>query len=167
MSFQYNHQAAIITVSDKASQGLRQDLSGPMIKGLLQQENIRVSHEGVVPDEIDQIAAELTRLCDMGEFSLILTSGGTGLSPRDVTPEATLQVMQREVPGIAEAMRAEGLKHTSRAMLTRGLAVTRGSTLIINLPGSPKAVKENLETVLPALGHALDKLRGDPTDCAR
>jgi molybdopterin adenylyltransferase len=167
MSKQYHHQAAIITISDKASQGLREDKSGPVLKELLQSAGINVIQEGVVPDEVGQIKAELIRICDKGGISLILTSGGTGLSPRDVTPEATLEVIERQVPGLAEAMRLEGLKHTKHAMLTRAVAGIRGGTLIINLPGSPKGAKENLESVLPALGHGLDKLCGDPSDCAR
>jgi molybdopterin adenylyltransferase len=120
-----------------------------------------------VPDEPEQIVAALKRFADELRLALVLTSGGTGLSPRDNTPEATAQVIERPVPGIAEVMRAEGLKHTRHAMLSRGLAGVRGATLIINLPGSPRGALENLEAVLPALPHALDKLCGDQGDCAR
>ena len=167
MKSEYTHKAAIVTVSDKASQGLREDVSGPAVKELLDSIDIEVTQSLVVPDEIDQIADILIKLCDAGQVSLILTSGGTGLSPRDITPEATKQVIQREVPGMAEAMRAAGLKHTPHAMLSRGMVGIRGACVIINLPGSPKGAKENLETVLPALKHALDKACGDPRDCAR
>ncbi len=167
MSSEYQHKAAVVTISDKASQGLREDVSGPVIKKLLTGIGIEITQSLVVPDEMDQITGALKRLCDSNEVSLVLTSGGTGLSPRDITPEATMQVIERQVPGMAEAMRAEGLKHTPRAMLSRGLVGIRGACLIINLPGSPKGAQENLETVLPALEHALDKACGDPRDCAR
>jgi len=120
-----------------------------------------------VPDEPGQIVAALLRYADELGLALVLTTGGTGLSPRDNTPEATAQVIERPVPGMAEAMRAEGLKHTPHAMLSRGLAGARGATLIINLPGSPRGALESLEAVLPALPHALEKLGGDPSDCAR
>ena len=167
MDTEYLHKAAVVTISDKASLGLREDVSGPVLKELLSGIGIQVVQSLVVPDEIDLIADTLNRLCDGCEVSLVLTSGGTGLSPRDITPEATLRVIERQVPGMAEAMRAEGLKHTPHAMLSRGIVGIKGACLIINLPGSPKGAKENLETVLPALKHALDKACGDPSDCAR
>jgi len=120
-----------------------------------------------VPDEPDRIIAALKRYADELRLPLVITTGGTGLSPRDNTPEATAQVIERPVPGLAEAMRAEGLKHTPHAMLSRGLAGARGATLIINLPGSPRGALENLEAILAALPHALEKLGGDTSDCAR
>lgn len=134
---------------------------------MLDQAGISVVETSIVPDEIPLIAAELKRLCDELSPSLVLTTGGTGLSPRDVTPEATVQVIERNVPGLAEAMRAEGLKITPHAMLSRAICGIRGQTLIINLPGSPKGATENLAAVLKALPHGLDKLRGDKNDCAR
>ena len=161
------HQAAILTVSDKAAQGRREDSAGPVISDALQKAGIEVAATGTVADEVDLIAQALKSFSDEQDLSLVLTTGGTGLSPRDVTPEATAQVIQRPVPGLAEAMRAAGLKFTPHAMLSRGISGIRGQTLIVNLPGSPKGALENLQTILPALPHALDKLRGDTRDCAR
>ena len=121
----------------------------------------------ILPDEKVQIIEALTRLCDSGSLDLIITTGGTGVAPRDVTPEATREVIHRELPGMAEAMRAESLKKTPNAMISRAVAGIRNRTLIINLPGSPRAVRENLAVVLPALAHAVEKIQGDPSDCAR
>ena len=152
----------ILTISDRASSGDYQDVSGPLLNDIIQSRtNWTVTSQAVVADEIEQIASTLIEWCSSG-INLILTSGGTGFSPRDVTPEATLQVIEREAPGIAEALRAESLKITRHAMLSRARAGMRGSTLIINLPGSPKAVKESLDILLPVLPHALDLLTGQP-----
>lgn len=156
--------AAVLTLSDKGSRGERADASGPaigeMLKGIAE-----VKFYDILPDERHLIREKLLEYS--GKVDLILTTGGTGLSPRDVTPEATLDVIDREVPGFAEAMRMEGLKKTRTAMLSRAVAGVRGQTLIINLPGSPKAVRENLETIIDALPHAIEKIKGSPAECAR
>ncbi len=157
------YKVAIVTVSDKGSKGQREDMSGKIIKEMLTNW-AEVVYYSIVPDEKDLIKKELITQSD--KVDLILTNGGTGLHPRDVTPDATLEVIDREIPGIAEAMRIEGLKKTKHAMLSRAVAGIRGKTLIINLPGSPKAVKESLEVILEALPHAIDKIKGDPSDCA-
>jgi molybdopterin adenylyltransferase len=160
-------RAAIITLSDKGSKGERDDESGMVIRDMLGTINAQIAHYAILPDEKDLIVDALTRLSDSGGIDLVLTTGGTGVAPRDVTPEATRVVIDRELPGMAEAMRAESLKKTPHAMISRAVAGIRNRTLIINLPGSPKAVRENLAVVLPALSHAVEKIKGDPSDCAQ
>lgn len=156
----------IITASDKGAKGEREDISGKTIAAMLSGLGY-IKHYVVVPDELEALSREMIDMADNLEVDLILTTGGTGLGPRDVTPEATLAVVDRQVPGIAEAMRAKSLEKTNRAMLSRAVAGTRGRTLIINLPGSPKGVQECLEVVLPALEHGLAILKGEASECAR
>ncbi len=156
---------AVLTISDKGSKGERADASGPLIQALLKNIAAEIKYADILPDDKDLIKERLIQYSS--EVGLILTTGGTGLSPRDVTPEATLEVIDREVPGIAEAMRTEGLKKTRRAMLSRAVAGVRGRSLIINLPGSPKAVQENLEAILDVIPHAIEKIQGDTSECAR
>lgn len=159
--------AAVITVSDKGFRGERVDTSGPMLCDMLSREGYEVSYKSIVPDEAEMIKAELIKCADELKLSLVLTTGGTGFSPRDITPEATLAVVERETRGIPEAMRAESMKITPRGSLSRSAAGIRGRTLIVNLPGSEKAARENLEAVLPALEHGLDMLASNGSaDCA-
>jgi molybdenum cofactor synthesis domain-containing protein len=153
-------RVALLTVSDKGSRGERADTSGDAITEMITRSGGEIVGRDIVPDERETIAARLGAWCDAGTIDVIITTGGTGLAARDVTPEATRDVAERDVPGIAEAMRAEGLRHTPRAMLSRGLAVVRGSTLIINLPGSEKGVRESLGAVIGVLPHAVELLRG-------
>jgi len=155
----------ILTISDGAASGERQDTSGATMHTLIMQmPNTVVSTTVIVPDEAEQIIATLRTWCDEKHLNLVLTTGGTGLAPRDVTPEATKAVIEREAPGIAEALRAISLQYTPMGMLSRGIAGTRGHTLIINLPGSPKAVKECLEYILPVLPHAINLLTEGPKE---
>jgi molybdenum cofactor synthesis domain-containing protein len=156
--------ACVLTLSDKGSKGQRQDESGLLIKEMLKQIGGEVKHYEVLPDEKELIKERLVKYS--GDVDLILTTGGTGLSPRDVTPDATLEVIEKEVPGIAEAMRAAGLLKTKRAMLSRAVSGVRNKTLIINLPGSPKAVRESLEAVLEVIPHAVEKIKGSVMECA-
>ncbi|MBC7293660.1 MAG: MogA/MoaB family molybdenum cofactor biosynthesis protein, partial [Thermoleophilia bacterium] len=152
-------QAAVVTVSDKASAGQREDSSGPLLKQLLEELGVVVSGLYVVPDEQEEIEELLRSLADGATLDLILTTGGTGLAPRDRTPEATLAVAERLAPGFAEAMRAASLAVTPRAMLSRATAVVRRRTLIINMPGSPKACREQFAVIAPVLEHAVETLR--------
>lgn len=158
-------RTAIITISDKGSRGERKDESGEAIRTLLAGTGASVDHYEIVPDERDRIASALSGLADSGKIDFIVTTGGTGVAPRDVTPEATRDVLERELPGMAEAMRSESLKMTPHAMISRAVAGIRKRTLIVNLPGSPRAVRENLVVILPALRHAVEKIKGDPADC--
>jgi len=158
--------AGIITVSDKGSQGKREDKSGPVIVELLAGAAVSIKKTIIIPDEIDQIAQAIVQFADVEKLDLILTTGGTGVSPRDLTPDATLKVLDREIPGMAEAMRASSMKVTPHAMISRAVAGIRGRSLIINLPGSPKGAKENLSIVMPALTHTMEKIQGDERDCA-
>ena len=159
------YTAAVLTVSDRSFRGQRPDEAGPLVCSLLEEAGYSILETGVVPDEQQDIEAALVRLADQTGAALVVTTGGTGFSPRDVTPEATLAVCNRLTPGIPEAMRAASLAITPRAMLSRAAAGIRGGTLIINLPGSPKAARENLEAVLPALEHGLKMLLGGPAEC--
>jgi len=156
--------AAILTVSDKGSQGSRQDKSGDVIRECLATLDSRVAEYAIVPDEADIIAARLAEWADRGDIDLVLTTGGTGLASRDITPEATLSILDRLAPGFTEAMRAETFRITPHAILSRAAAGTRKKCLIINLPGSPKAVKECLEVILPTIPHAIEIIKGEVTE---
>jgi molybdenum cofactor synthesis domain-containing protein len=157
--------AGIITVSDRSSQGVRKDLSGPVIVAVLAGIAIDVRHNLIIPDEKDKIKEAIKQWADKENLDLIITTGGTGVSPRDVTPDATLEVIDRQLPGMAEAMRHQSMQITPYAMISRAIVGIRGRALIVNLPGSPKGAKENLDVILPALKHALEKINGDTTEC--
>lgn len=156
---------AVVTMSDKGSRGEREDTSGAYLRKTLTDHGFIERDYKVIPDKVESIVDVLRGLADTKGVSLILTTGGTGLTPSDVTPEATAEVIHREIPGMAEAMRHASIQKTPRGMLSRGKVGVRGETLIVNLPGSLKAVKENLEVVLPVFSHALEKIRGDEGDC--
>ncbi len=153
------YTAAVLTISDKGSQGLREDRSGPAIAEMLEKDGWTVTARAMVPDDYEAIRSQLIAWCDGGQACLVVTTGGTGFSKRDITPEATLSVVERAAPGIPEAMRAESMRITPRGMLSREAAGIRGDTLIVNLPGSEKAVRECLGAVLPGLKHGVEMLR--------
>ena len=161
------YKVGIVTLSDKGSRGEREDLSGPKIQELLPDDQYEVVSYRILPDDQPAIEKELCRLADEEHCALVLTTGGTGFSMRDVTPEATLAVADRVAPGIAEAIRAYSLTITPRAMLSRAASAIRKQTLIVNLPGSPKAVKESLEYIIDALGHGIEIMTGEAGNCAR
>ncbi len=160
-------RVAVLTISDKGSRGEREDTAGPAVMEMLKNAGAEIIHYEVIPDEADVISARIIKLSDESGAGLIVTAGGTGVSPRDVTPEATRAVIDRELPGMAEAMRAESLKKTPHAMISRAACGIRGKTLIINLPGSLKGAKENLAVVLPAIPHAIEKICGSNAECGR
>ena len=155
----------VITMSDKGSAGLREDTSGQLLKEILKKEGYRLREYIIIPDKVQVIADTLIDLVDTKEIDLVITTGGTGVAPTDVTPEAMSMVIEKEVPGMAEAMRAASLLKTPHAMIARGKVGIRKKSLIINLPGSRKAAQENIEVLLPALPHALDKIQGGTSDC--
>ncbi len=157
--------SAVITLSDKGAAGKRKDTSGQSLLAILEREGFDNRYYDILPDEYHEIVAVLQECVDSRKIDLIVTTGGTGLSERDCTPEATRAVLDREVPGMAEAMRAESYKKTVHAVISRGVTGVRKKSLIVNLPGSKKAAEENLAVILPALPHALAKLKGDPSDC--
>jgi molybdopterin adenylyltransferase len=159
--------AAVLTISDKGAAGQREDESGALVADMLAKAGYAVEKQDVVPDDEQKIAKCLIDWVDREGIRLIVTTGGTGVSPTDVTPEAMLKVIEFQIPGMAEAMRAESMKKTPHAMLSRAMAGVRKTSLIVNLPGSPAGAKENLTAVLPALSHGLAKIGGDPTECAQ
>jgi molybdopterin adenylyltransferase len=159
------YSGAVLTISDKGSRGEREDNSGPQLAEMLRAHGFAVTAQAMVADDVADIQRTLSAWADQEGIDLILTTGGTGVAPRDLTPEATRPLLDREVPGIAEAMRAVSLSKSKHAILSRSLAGIRKQSLIINLPGSPKAARENLEAVLAALPHAIAKIKGDQADC--
>ncbi|MEG0773948.1 MogA/MoaB family molybdenum cofactor biosynthesis protein [Clostridium sp.] len=160
-------KVAILTISDKGFRGEREDGTGPAIKSLIENHQYKVEYYKVIPDEMEQIQKELIYICDELKIELALTNGGTGFSQRDVTPEATRNVIEKYVPGIGEVMRLRSLEITPKAMLSRAIAGIRKQTLIINLPGSPKGAVENLGFIMPALAHGIEILTGQASECAR
>lgn len=161
------YRVGIITASDKGSKGERVDESGTKIKEIVSSFGYEVVYYKVLPDDKDMISSEMKQLCDENVVDLILTTGGTGFSKRDNTPEATLEIAEKLVPGISEAIRSYSMQFTPKAMLSRGVSVIRKKTLIINMPGSPKAVKESMECIMPALNHGIDILKGSANECGR
>lgn len=159
-------QAAILTLSDKGARGEREDGSGPALQNWLSEKGVTVMRAAIVADEHDEIVTILRNWADSNDTDLILTTGGTGVSPRDVTPDATMAVVDKIIPGFGEVMRAKSLEKTPHAIISRAIAGIRGRCLIINLPGSPKGAIENLEAIWPAVPHAVDKIQGDSRDCA-
>jgi len=159
-------KAGILTLSDKGSRGERSDLSGPALREWLHARGVETAVYEMIPDDEWLIAGKLAEWADTRRLDLILTTGGTGVSPRDVTPDATLKVLHRVIPGFGELMRLKSLAKTPSAAISRAVAGVRGGTLIINLPGSPKGAVENLEAVWEAVPHAVAKIQGDPNDCA-
>ena len=157
----------VITLSDKGSKGEREDKSGMLLKSLVEESIGFIEYYEVIPDEKELIIQQLLRFCEKDKVDLILTTGGTGVSPRDVTPDATKVVIEKEIPGFGELMRIESLKKTPHAILSRATAGVRGETLIINLPGSPKAVKECFDAIKGAIPHAIEKIKGSDAECAK
>jgi molybdopterin adenylyltransferase len=157
-------RAGVVTVSDKGHAGKREDASGPLLAELLRSMGAKIVRQTVVPDERAEIEQVLTELADEAQMDLVVTTGGTGPAPRDVTPEATRAVVEREMPGLAEVLRFEGYRKTPLAVVSRGVAGIRGQTLVVNLPGSPRAVREGMETLAPILPHAIKMLRGVDTE---
>ena len=159
-------KAGILTISDKGARQERIDTSGPAVAAVLAEIGATIEKYEIIPDEKEVIARKLVEYADDLRLDLVVTTGGTGVAPRDVTPDATRMVIEKEVPGMAEAMRMESLKKTPHAVISRALAGIRGRTLIINLPGSPRGATENLRTILAAIPHAVSKIQGDPSECA-
>jgi molybdopterin adenylyltransferase len=157
-------RAAVVTISDKGYTGQREDVSGPVLADLVRQMGAEVVRQAVLPDERDEIVGLLVTLADEMALDLVITTGGTGVTPRDVTPEATKAVIEREIPGLAEVLRFEGYRRTRLAVISRGVAGIRGKTLIVNLPGNPKAVREGMGTLTPILPHAVQMIRGEHTE---
>jgi molybdopterin adenylyltransferase len=158
--------AAILTMSDKGAEGIRSDLSGPALEKWLAERGVTTLQYRMIPDDVATIAATLKEWSDSGNYDIILTTGGTGVSPRDVTPDATMGILDRIIPGFGEVMRMRSLEKTPHAIISRAVAGIRGRALIINLPGSPRGAIENLEAVWPAVPHAVAKIQGDPGECA-
>lgn len=160
-------KAGVLTISDKGFKGQRKDESGPLVAEILTKAGYIVEKQSIVPDDFEKIVECLITWIDRENLSLIVTTGGTGVSPTDITPEAMLKVIKYQIPGMAEAMRAASLTKTPHAMLSRAIVGVRGASLIINLPGSPEGAKENLAVILPALNHGLAKISGDMSDCSQ